>query len=91
LGGSEGGLVLEISVKRGDDARGDEVDPDFGIGLGVGGGGDEGGSVRGVGVFEEFAEYGRLIEWLVVILEGRDKAAGVELQKRLGLVVWIDL
>ena len=42
-------------------------------------------------VFQEFTYDGRLEEWLVVVLKGRDETARVEVEEGLGLVVRVDL
>jgi hypothetical protein len=42
-------------------------------------------------VFEKLAEHSTLVQWLVLILQCRDKTARVEIQQRLWLMVGIDL
>jgi hypothetical protein len=71
------GLKLQESGIRRQDSRGNEIGPDAGLGSEVRVGGEEAGLVGRVGFFEELADDGRLVEGLVIVLEGRDEAAGV--------------
>lgn len=50
------------------DSRSYEINPDSLAGLFVGVCGEEFGSCGGVGIFEEFADHGAFVEWLVVVL-----------------------
>jgi hypothetical protein len=69
---------LQEAVERRYDARGDEIDPDSRASFVVWVGGEEafGG---GVSIFEEFADDGTFVEWLIIVLEGGNKTARVEL------------
>lgn len=67
-----------------------EVCPDAGAGFLIGVGRQQTRAVVWVSVFEELADDGALVERFGVVLERRDQAAGVEGEKRGGLVVGVD-
>ena len=52
---------------------------------------DGGGGKRVEDFFQKLADHGRFVERFIVVLQGRDEAARVELEERFGFVVWVDL
>lgn len=83
------GLKLQKPVPRGDDSRGAEVRPNASARALVGVGGEKARCVLRIGVFEELADDGALVEGFVVVLQGGHQAARVEGEERGGLVVWV--